>query len=94
MKVIEKQADSVLIRYMEITYRFSENIVVSDRIVYQLPCTIGKKSFGLKAINKHWHQGENKYYINSKRISCNKFNSLLIKSKDLIEIDRERIIPF
>jgi len=94
MQTIEKQIDNVLIKYMKLSYRFSDNIVVSGKIIYQLPCSIGKKSFKLKDIKKHWHQGKNKYYINSKRVCCKKFNKLLVKSDELIEIERVLNIPF
>ena len=94
MQVVENEIDNVLIKYMKLSYRYSENIVVSNRIVYQLPCQIKNRSFSMKIINKHWHQGKNKYWINSKRITCEKFNSLLIKSDELIEIDSIKLYPF
>ena len=96
MKVIEKQQDNHTIKIMVISHRFKDfpNIICSGSKIYQLPCQIGKKSFGLKEITPKYHLGSIVYLINSKRINSKtlKFNVLKVNEEFILE--KNEICPF
>ena len=49
MKTSEYQQDNYTIKILHISHRFKDlpNIACSGKMIYQLPCRIGKKSFDL-----------------------------------------------
>ena len=71
MQITETQIDNYTIKILVISYRFTgyPNIICSGSKIYQLPCQIGKKFFGLKELKPKYHQGSIVYIINSKRVN-------------------------
>lgn len=97
MKVIEKQIDNLRIIFLLVEYRFANypNLVFSNNCFYQIPCQIGKKSYGLKLLKPKYHNGRIVYNVESKRIPISKLRKLSIKvNNEEIEINREIICPF
>lgn len=96
MKLIEKQYNNYTNKIMIISYRFNEfpNIVCSGSKIYQLPCTIGKKSFKLKELLPKYHQNSVIYIINSKRISTKRLKNNAIKTNEEFILEQIQFCPF
>ena len=96
MKVIEKQIDNYTIKTMCISHRFDGflNIVCSGSKIYQLPCQIGKKSFGIKELKPKYHLGSIVYLINSKRVNSNLLKLKSIKVEEKYILDKTEFCPF
>lgn len=96
MKVIEKQYNNYTNKIMIISHRFKgfPNIVCSGSKIYQLPCTIGKKSFKLKELLPKYHQGSIVYIINSKRITTKRLKINTIKTNEEFFLEQIQFCPF
>jgi hypothetical protein len=84
------------IKIMLLTYRFNNypNIVCSGSKIYQLPCCIGKKSFGLRELKPKYHQGSIIYLINSKRINSKTLKRNAVKVNEKFILSKNTFCPF
>jgi hypothetical protein len=84
MKIIEIQQLNHTNIFIVISHRFVgfPNIVCSGGKMYQLPCQIGKKSFGLKELKQRYHQGYPVYIVESKRVSGKVLKKVSIKVEE------------
>jgi hypothetical protein len=97
MKIVEYQKGNYTIKNMIISHRFIgyPNIVCSGEKIYQLPCQIGNKSYGLKELTQKYHCGMIIYLIESKRISIKILKNLAYRvTNDDIILSAETNCPF
>ncbi len=96
MKVIDVETDSLQLKYMIISYKFKNlpNIVCSGRKIYQLPCQIGFKSYGLKEIRSKYHVCRPSYLIESKRYSDLQLKSIAYKVDEKYLVESICLYPF
>ena len=97
MKTSEYQQDNHTIKIFHISHRFKDlpNIVCSGKMIYQLPCQIGKKSFDLRLLNEKHHLGMVVYLINGKRYSVKRLKELSYKvDNDHYVLSKINNIPF
>ena len=96
MKLIEKQLDNHTIKIMIISHRFKgfSNIICSGSKIYQLPCQIGKKTYGLKELKQKYHLGSTVYLIESKRINTKVLKANTIKVNEEFVLDKKQFCPF
>jgi len=96
MKILENQENNHTNKIMKISHRFDgfPNIVCSGSKIYQLPCQIGKKTFGLKELKPKYHLGSVVYLIESKRINSKKLKQHAVKVDDFLVLEKTEICPF